>query len=135
MLVDGRKVPERTVFTTDLCIVEGGTVAIAFAFKLANPSFRVSLLECHGFEQDTEIEDPCIRENMGQRLLRARSEVSIDSPVSIYFCSTLLNIEADGASSVIRLHVAGLEGNRFSIIARYFILAGGHRPDRQVVCH
>lgn len=135
MLVDGSKVPERTVFATDLCIVEGGTAAIAFAFKFANSCFRVSLLECHGFEQDTEIEDPYTSENMGQRLLRARSEVSIDSPVSIYFCSTLLNIETDGASPIIRLHVAGLEGNRFSIIAKYFILAGGSHLGRQVACH
>jgi hypothetical protein len=164
VLVDGRKVPERAVFETALCIVGGGTSAIRLACNLANSCFRVSLLESGGLEQPADIDDPR-SENMGRRFLRARnlqiqlsapdhsttfthtlrepmrlgrawqSEISIHSDVSVYLYSTLVNIETDGASSVIRLQAASLDGNRFWIILKYFILAGGRHPDGQVVRH
>jgi hypothetical protein len=161
MLVDSRKVPEGAVFKTALCVVGGGTSAIFLARNLANSCFRVSLLESDGIEQHVDFNDRCNSDNMSRHFLRARkprfqfadgghpasfthqlsgrmrlergwrSEISIHSDVLLYLYSTLVHIETDGASSVIRAQATSLDGNRFWIILKYFILAGGSYPDRQ----
>jgi choline dehydrogenase-like flavoprotein len=65
MLIDGRRLPEGHVLSTDLCIVGAGAAGITLALALADQPLDVCLIESGGFELEDDVQELCRVETRG----------------------------------------------------------------------